>query len=260
MVSTESRSTASVSTAFGSTGSREPVALLLAGIGIDVAPGPQPSMPEQGSPDPLTPDPLTPDRLVAEQHRAPAPAPSRARELDARLEAVLMIADGPMPLPALAVALDRPIAVVRQAAERLRDDYDGRTGGLRRGYELREVATGWRLGVRAEHADLVRDVLTEESTPRLSQAALETLAVVAYRQPITRGQIASIRAVSVDAVVRTLAARGLIQVVGRVPETGAALYGTTDELLVALGIGALTELPPIAPMLGDVAPVVDRVG
>lgn len=239
-----------------STESREPVALLLAGIGIGAPDRPGPAVPQSELQTESVPQP--PDRPGGTPD--PVSAAPRARELDARLEAVLMVADGPMTLPALAVALDRPIAVVRQAAERLRDDYDGRIGGLRRGYELREVATGWRLGVRAEYADLVRDVLTEESTARLSQAALETLAVVAYRQPITRGQIASIRAVSVDAVVRTLAARGLIQVVGRVPETGAALYGTTDELLVALGISALTDLPPIAPMLEDVAPVVDRVG
>lgn len=218
-----------------STGSREPVALLLAGLGI-------------GAPN---------------EHGGAVPTAAVAphlRELDARLEAVLMVADGPMPLAALAAALDRPIAVVRQAAERVRDDYDGLGGGLRRGFELREVATGWRLAVRAEHADLVRDVVTEESTARLSQAALETLAVVAYRQPVTRGQVASIRAVSVDAVVRTLVARGLVEVVGRVPETGAALYGTTDELLMALGIGSLAELPPIAPMLEDVPELADRVG
>ncbi|WP_375401639.1 SMC-Scp complex subunit ScpB [uncultured Amnibacterium sp.] len=200
------------------------------------------------------------DQPVPERPAPSVPVAPHLRELDARLEAVLMVADGPMPLAALAAAVDRPVAVVRHAIERLRDDYDGLAGGVRRGYELREVVTGWRLGVRAEHADLVREVLTEESTARLSQAALETLAVVAYRQPVTRGQIASIRAVSVDAVVRTLVARGLIQVTGRVPETGAALYGTTDELLVALGLGSLAELPPIAPMLEDVHELADRVG
>lgn len=250
-----------------STESREPVALLLAGIGIGTARDPRrTTLPNSTRADSTRADSTRADSTLADPE-APldppvpsAPVAPHLRELDARLEAVLMVADGPVPLAALAAAVDRPVAVVRQAAERLRDDYDGLAGGTRRGYELREVATGWRLGVRAEHADLVRELLTEESTARLSQAALETLAVIAYRQPVTRGQIASIRAVSVDAVVRTLVARGLIEVTGRVPETGAALYGTTDELLVALGLGSLAELPPIAPMLEDVHELVDRAG
>ena len=214
--------------------SREPVALLLAGIGLT---------PEAaGEPDP-----------------APAPHPG-ARELDARLEALLMAAESPMPLAALASALDRPIAVLRQAVERVRADYDGEAGGPRRGFELREVATGWRLGIRAEHAALVREHLADDAAARLSQAALETLTVIAYRQPVTRGGVAAVRAVSVDAVVRTLQARGLIEVVGRVPETGAALYGTTDALLVALGIGSVEELPAIAHLLAGTDEVAELAG
>ena len=95
----------------------------------------------------------------------------------------------------------------------------------------------------------MRHLLELQTAGRLSQAALETLAVIAYRQPVTRGQVAAIRAVSVDSVLKTLVARGLVAEVARSEETGAVLYGTTDDLLVALGIRSLEELPPLAPLL-----------
>jgi segregation and condensation protein B len=212
---------------------QEPVALLLAGL--------------------LAP-PVAPARTP------PADAvPSHLEELDERLEALLVVADRPLDLAALATALDRPIAVVRQAVERLRDDYDGRAGTRRRGFELRELATGWRLFSRGDHDETVRALLDDESSGRLSQAALETLAVIAYRQPVTRGQIAAVRAVSVDSVLKTLVARGLVSEVGRTEESGAALYGTTDELLVALGIRGLHELPPLAPLLQGAEAAHDHV-
>jgi segregation and condensation protein B len=211
---------------------QEPVALLLAGLGIrETAEGPTPAE--------------EPGRPAA---AAPAP-PSHLAELDARIEALLLVADAPLALATIATAVDRPVAVVRQAVERIRDDYEGRSSGRRRGFELRQVATGWRLYARVEHDGAVRALAEAESPGRLSQAALETLAVIAYRQPVTRGQVAAIRAVSVDSVIRTLQARGLIAEVGRSEETGAVLYGTTDELLVALGIRSIDELPPIAPLL-----------
>ena len=175
--------------------------------------------------------------------------PSHLDELDARIEALLLVSDAPLALPTIATAVDRPVAVARQAVERIRSDYEGRAGGRRRGFELREVATGWRLYARVEHDEAVRALAEAESPGRLSPAALETLAVIAYRQPVSRGQVAAIRAVSVDSVIRTLQARGLIQEVGRSEETGATLYGTTDELLVALGLRSIDELPPIAPLL-----------
>ena len=93
--------------------------------------------------------------------------------------------------------------------------------------------------------------MQQQSPSRLSQAALETLAVIAYRQPISRGAIASVRAVNVDSVVRTLVTRGLITEAGHDPETGAILYGTNDALLGHLGIASIDELPPIAPLLDD---------
>lgn len=189
---------------------------------------------------------------------APEPAPAAARtsaaldELDERIEALLVVADRPLDLLTIASAVDRPVAVVRQAVERIRDDYDGRGGGRRRGFELRELALGFRLYARPAHDESVRHLLEIETAGRLSQAALETLAVITYRQPVTRGQVAAIRAVSVDSVLKTLVARGLVTEVGRSEETGAVLYGTTDDLLVALGIRSLAELPPLAPLLEGV--------
>jgi len=203
---------------------QEPVALLLAGIGIA-------EPPER--------------RTVT----ASVPSvPSHLEELDARIEALLLVSDAPLALATIATAVDRPTAVVRQAVDRIRDDYEGRSGGRRRGFELREVATGWRLYARVEHDEVVRALAEAESPGRLSQAALETLAVIAYRQPVTRGQVAAIRAVSVDSVLRTLQAKGLVEEVGRSAETGAALYGTTDEL------------PPIAPLLAGAEGAHEHVG
>lgn len=168
-----------------------------------------------------------------------------------RLEAILLVVEEPQSLVSLATAVGAPVAAVRQAIESLVDDYDGRTGGPRRGFELREVGGGWRLYVRAEHDDLVSDFVGGQAPARLSQAALETLAVIAYKQPVTRGQVAAIRAVNVDSVVRTLLARGLITEAFTDPDTGAIHYETTDALLVNLGINSLDELPPISPLLDD---------
>ncbi|RFA13874.1 SMC-Scp complex subunit ScpB [Subtercola boreus] len=172
-------------------------------------------------------------------------------DLERALEAILTVADEPQSLMTLATALARPVAAVRQSIERLVADYDGENGGVRRGFELREVAGGWRLYVRSEYDRVVRDFVVTENPSRLSQAALETLSVIAYKQPITRSAIASIRAVNVDSVVRTLLGRGLITEVSTDGETGAIYYGTTDVLLTQLGINSLDELPKISPLLAD---------
>ncbi|WP_217184383.1 SMC-Scp complex subunit ScpB [Streptomyces sp. AC495_CC817] len=171
--------------------------------------------------------------------------------LTERIEAILLIIDEPIGLVALAAAVGSPVAAVRQALETLVDDYDGKGNGPRRGFELREVGGGWRLYVREDHDDLVADFVGGQAPARLSQAALETLAVIAYKQPVTRSQVASIRAVNVDSVVRTLLARGLITELFADSETGAINYGTTDALLQHLGINSLDELPPISPLLDD---------
>tara|TARA_R110000868_G_scaffold6370_11_gene36395 strand:+ start:12306 stop:12884 length:579 start_codon:yes stop_codon:yes gene_type:complete len=173
-------------------------------------------------------------------------------DLDRRLEAILMVVDEPQSVIALATALGAPVPDVRQAIERLVADFDGTaSGSVRRGFELREVGGGWRIYVRAEHDEVVRDFVLTQSPTKLSQAALETLAVIAYKQPISRGSIASIRAVNVDSVVRTLLGRGLITEAFTDSETGAIHYETTPLLLTQLGINSIEELPAISPLLPD---------
>jgi len=188
--------------------------------------------------------------IAGRQGSAPEPATATA-PLPERLEAILLVVDEPQSLLSLASALGEPVEAVRAAVQALVADYEGRAGGPRRGFELREVGGGWRLYVRAEHDALVTEFVSAQGVSRLSPAALETLAVVAYRQPISRGAIASIRAVNVDSVVRTLVSRGLIEEAATDAETGAILYGTTPALLSQLGINSLDELPPIAPLLDD---------
>ena len=179
-------------------------------------------------------------------------APTRTiTDLERALEAVFMVADEPQSLVSLATAVNAPVPAVRQTIERLVADYDGVDGGIRRGFELREVGGGWRIYVRPEHDDLVRDFVLTQNPTRLSQAALETLAVIAYKQPISRGAIASIRAVNVDSVVRTLLGRGLITEAFTDNETGAIHYETTDLLLTQLGVNSIEELPHISPLLDD---------
>ncbi|GAA2016526.1 SMC-Scp complex subunit ScpB [Microbacterium ulmi] len=187
----------------------------------------------------------------AAERGEPAPRRHDAASVARRLEAILLVVEEPQSLVSLATAVDAPVAAVRQAIEGLVEDYDGLTGGPRRGFELREVGGGWRLYVRAEHDGLVSEFVNTQAPSRLSQAALETLAVIAYKQPVTRGQVASIRAVNVDSVVRTLLSRGLIQEAFTDAETGAIHYATTDALLVNLGINSLDELPHISPLLDD---------
>ncbi len=168
-----------------------------------------------------------------------------------RLEAILLVVEEPQSLVSLAAAVGAPVPAVRQAIEGLVADYDGETGGPVRGFELREVGGGWRLYVREEFDDLVSDFVGGQAPSRLSQAALETLAVIAYKQPIARSSIAAIRAVNVDSVVRTLLGRGLITESFTDAETGAIHYETTPLLLTQLGINTLDELPPISPLLPD---------
>jgi segregation and condensation protein B len=176
---------------------------------------------------------------------------SVAVDVERSIEAILMVADEPQSLVSLATSLGVPVPAVRQSIERLVADFDGMDGGVRRGFELREVAGGWRIYVRGEFDEVVRDFVLTQNPTRLSQAALETLAVIAYKQPISRGAIASIRAVNVDSVVRTLLGRGLITEAFTDSETGAIHYETTDLLLSQLGINTLEDLPQISPLLAD---------
>ena len=171
--------------------------------------------------------------------------------LQAAIEALLMVADQPLSLVSLAQATGNPLDRVRVAVDFLRADYAGEGLGPRRGFELREVGGGWRVYARADFDDIVRGMLHDDSPQRLSQQALETLAVIAYKQPVTRSQVSAVRAVNVDSVMRTLVARGLITEHSTDPETGAIFYETTPLLLEYLGIDSLEQLPPISPLLDD---------
>ena len=187
--------------------------------------------------DAISDDTATPVRAVTDLERA--------------LEAVFMVADEPQSLVSLATAVGAPVPAVRQTIERLVADYDGVDGTVRRGFELREVGGGWRIYVRPAYDDVVKEFVLTQNPTKLSQAALETLAVIAYKQPISRGAVAAIRAVNVDSVVRTLLGRGLIQEAYTDSETGAIHYETSPLLLTSLGINSLDELPKISPLLAD---------
>ena len=192
------------------------------------------------------------------------PAGVEDAQIERALEAILMVADEPMSIVTLATAVGAPVKRVRAAVDALVADFDGSAGvggapGVRRGFELREVGGGWRVYVRPEFDAVVSGYVLQQNPTRLSQAALETLAVIAYKQPISRGAIASIRAVNVDSVVRTLLGRGLITELFTDSETGAINYGTTDLLLTQLGINTIEELPKISPLLADGAEGFDDV-
>jgi segregation and condensation protein B len=190
------------------------------------------------------------ETLLEQAEQASAPAP--VAELHRSLEAILMVADEPQSLVSLATSLGSPVKAVRAAISELVSDFDGDgPNGIRRGFELREVGGGWRMYVRGEFDEVVRDFVLTQNPTKLSQAALETLSVIAYKQPISRGAIASIRAVNVDSVVRTLLGRGLITEAYTDSETGAIHYATTDLLLTQLGINSIEELPHLSPLLAD---------
>jgi len=163
------------------------------------------------------------------------------------LEALLLLAAEPVSDFELAQAVGVPESVVSETLAELVAFYD-ETG---RGFELRQVAGGWRYYTREEHADLITRYVTEGQQSKLSQAALETLAVVAYTQPISRGRV-SVRGVNVDGVMRTLLARGLIEEAGHDPESGALLFATTSYFLERMGLQSLDDLPPLAPQLPEV--------
>ncbi|MFJ3906763.1 SMC-Scp complex subunit ScpB [Streptomyces sp. NPDC090025] len=163
------------------------------------------------------------------------------------LEAVLMVVDEPATEAHLAKVLDRAPREVGDALRELADEYTAQG----RGFELRLVAGGWRFYTRAEHAAAVEAFVLDGQQARLTQAALETLAVVAYRQPVSRSRVSAVRGVNCDGVMRTLLQRGLVAEAGAEPETGAILYRTTNYFLERMGLRGLDELPELAPFLPE---------
>ena len=176
-------------------------------------------------------------------------------ELRPSLEAVLMIADQPLDASTLASAVGYPVPDVDSALGALADEYTEQG----RGFELRNVAGGWRFYSREEYAVVVEGFVLDGQQARLTQAALETLAVVAYKQPVSRARVSAIRGVNVDGVIRTLLARGLVEEAGQDHETGATLFRTTSYFLERIGVGSLNDLPELAPYLPDMDDLEDEL-
>ena len=164
------------------------------------------------------------------------------------VEAVLMVVEEPVEEISLASAVGVPVEDVRATVAELAAEYDA----AGRGFQLRRVAGGWRIFRRVEYAPVVERFVLDGQTARLTQAALETLAIVAYRQPVSRARVGAVRGVNVDAVMRTLVTRGLVEDSGNDPETGAVLYRTTQYFLQRIGLSSIDELPALAPYLPEV--------
>ncbi len=167
--------------------------------------------------------------------------------LRASLEAILLVADEPVPEIVLAQVLERPRDEVAAALDELSGGYTRQ----QRGFDLRRVAGGWRYYTREECAPVVERFVSDGQEVRLTQAALETLAVVAYRQPVSRARVSAVRGVNCDGVMRTLVLRGLVEEAGADPDTGAVLFATSGYFLERLGLDSLGELPDLAPFLPD---------
>jgi segregation and condensation protein B len=167
--------------------------------------------------------------------------------LRASLEAILLVADEPIPVVMLAQVLERPRNDVAAELRELAASYVEQD----RGFELREIAGGWRFYTREDCAPLVERFVSDGQEVRLTQAALETLAVVAYRQPVSRARVSAVRGVNCDGVMRTLVLRGLTEETGTDPETGAILFRTTSYFLERLGLASLEDLPDLAPFLPE---------
>src|SRR5215218_1389090 len=179
-----------------------------------------------------------------------------AQDICGAVEALLLLAEEPLSEDTLAEAVGVPRSVIAECLAELVTFYD-ETG---RGFELRELGGGWRYYTREEHADLVAGYVLEGQQSKLSAASLETLAVIAYRQPISRGRVSAIRGVNVDGVIRTLLARGLIEEAGHDPESGAVVFTTTSYFLERMGLKTLEDLPPLAPQLPEVEELEAELG
>jgi segregation and condensation protein B len=174
-------------------------------------------------------------------------APLEGTELRGAIEAILLVVDEPITTTMLAQVVAVPQVAVIEVLEELRRDYDG----AMRGFELRQVGEGWRLYTREAYAAFVERFVLDGQQARLTQAALETLAVVAYRQPVSRARVSAVRGVNVDGVMRTLLSRGLVEEAGSEHESGAVLYRTSPYFLERLGLRSLDELPNLADFLPE---------
>ncbi len=181
------------------------------------------------------------------------PAEMEPDELGRVLESLLLVVDTPVSAEALATATEQPVYRVAAKLRLMADELTERDSGI----DLRHTGDGWRLYTRARFAPYVEKLLLDGTRTKLTRAALETLAVVAYRQPVTRARVSAVRGVNVDAVMRTLLARGLITEVGNDEDSGAVTFATTELFLERLGLSSLSDLPDIAPLLPDVDTIDD---
>jgi segregation and condensation protein B len=172
------------------------------------------------------------------------------------IEAILMVSDEPLPAMTLARAVGRPTGDIADALESLSAEYTEQG----RGFDLREVAGGWRYYTRDDTATYVERFVLDGQQARLTQAALETLAVVAYKQPVSRARVSAIRGVNVDGVMRTLVTRGLVEEAGTDTESQAILYRTTSYFLERMGMQGLDDLPELAPYLPEMDDIEDEPG
>ncbi|OBG19041.1 SMC-Scp complex subunit ScpB [Mycobacterium sp. 852002-51057_SCH5723018] len=179
--------------------------------------------------------------------------PMDADELGSVLEALLLVVDTPVTVEALAAVTQQPVYRVTTKLQQMADELTERDSGI----DLRQTSEGWRMYTRARFAPYVEKLLLDGARSKLTRAALETLAVVAYRQPVTRARVSAVRGVNVDAVMRTLLARGLITEAGVDEDTGATTFATTELFLERLGLTSLADLPDIAPLLPDVDTIED---
>jgi len=201
----------------------------------------------------------TESAVIGDDMESDDPDDLGAPSLRAAVEALLLLADEPMSIMTLAEATRTPVDDVATIVHELAAEYTDQG----RGFDLREVAGGWRFYTRAECSPLIERWVLDGQQARLTQASLETLAVIAYQQPVSRGKVSAVRGVNVDGVIKTLLTRGLIEEAGHDGESGSILYRTTSYFLERLGISSLEELPPLAehlPDLGDLEEVMDSIG
>lgn len=194
-----------------------------------------------------------PQEAAAPEPEEPETLAVPLAELRPALEAVLMVADQPLDQVTLATAVGYPVPDVAAALGELAQEYTDQG----RGFDLRNVAGGWRYYTREEYAPVVERFVLEGQQARLTQAALETLAVVAYKQPVSRARVSAVRGVNVDGVMRTLLSRGLVEECGHETETSAILYRTTSYFLERIGVTSVDDLPELAPFLPEIGDLDD---